>query len=97
MPDIDLFPVVMNDNNQTIFVTSDIEHGKFIHQVGGGERDFQIGKRNIIGFPDYGVPLIQRALCIRMPPGKFDQPFPSDYMHPIILSHYEINVNGCAA
>lgn len=93
VPDIDLFPVVMNGSNQTIFVTSNIEHGKFPHQVGSGERDFQICKRSIISMPDYGVPLIQRALCIRMLLRKFDQPFPGDYMHQSIISHYEINVN----
>lgn len=58
VPDIDLFSVVVNRNNQAIFVPRDIEHGKFFHLVCGGERDPQFGERGIIGFTDDGIPMV---------------------------------------
>jgi hypothetical protein len=58
MPDIDLFAVVVNGNNQPIFVPRDIEDGKFSHLVCGGERDPQFGERGIGGFTDGGIPMI---------------------------------------
>jgi hypothetical protein len=58
MPDIDLFTVVVNSNNQAIFVSPDVEHGKFSHLVCGGKRDPQFGERGIIGFTDDGMPMV---------------------------------------
>jgi len=75
MPDIDLFPVVVNGNNQSISVPRDVEHGKFLHLVCGGKRNPQFGERGVIGFPDDGVPMIQRNPRIGMLPSELDQPF----------------------
>jgi hypothetical protein len=47
MMDIDLFPVVVNGNNQAIFVSRDVEHGKLFHLVCRRERDPQFGERRI--------------------------------------------------
>ena len=58
MTDIDLFPVVVNGNNQAIFVSRDVEHGKLFHLVCRGERDPQFGERRIIGFTDNGIPMV---------------------------------------
>ena len=58
MPDIDLFPVVVNSNYQAIFVPRDVEHGKFSHLVCGRERDPQFDKRGIIGFADNSIPVV---------------------------------------
>jgi hypothetical protein len=55
MPDVDLFPVVVNGDNQAIFVSRDVEHSKFFHLVRGGERDPQFGERGIMGFIDDGM------------------------------------------
>jgi hypothetical protein len=59
-PDIDLFPVVVNGNNQAIFVSSDIKDGEFLYLVCGGERDPQFCKRGVIGFSYNGIPMVQR-------------------------------------
>jgi hypothetical protein len=76
MPDIDLFPVVVNGNNQAIFVPSDIKHGKFLHLVCRGKRNPQFRERGVIGFPYDVIPMVQWNLRIGVPPSKLDQPFP---------------------
>ena len=92
MPDIDLFPVVVNGNNQAIFVPSDIEHGKYFHLVCRGERDPQFRERGVISSPDYGIPLVQRNAGIGMLPSKLNQPFSRNDMDNTRLSQPEIVV-----
>jgi hypothetical protein len=58
MPDIDLFPVVVNSNYQAVFVSRDVEHGKFAHLVRGSERDPQFDKRGIVSFANNGIPAV---------------------------------------
>ncbi len=58
MPDIDLFPVVVNRSNQAIFITRDVEHGKFSYLVCGGKRDPQFHQRGIVRFANDGVPMV---------------------------------------
>ena len=58
MPDIDLFPVVVNGNNQAIFVPRDNEHGKLSYLVCGGERDPQFDIRGIIRFANDAIPMV---------------------------------------
>jgi hypothetical protein len=57
MTDIDLFPVVVNGNNQAILVPRDVEHGKLSYLVCGGERDPQLDKRRVVRFANDGVPM----------------------------------------
>lgn len=93
MPDIDFLSVVVDGDNQAIFVASDIEYGEFFHQVGCGECHLQLSEGCVIGFSDDGVPPIQRVPRIRMFPGELDQPLPSNDVHTDIISHNEIDVN----
>jgi hypothetical protein len=58
MPDIDLFAVVVYGNNQAIFVSRDVEHGKFSHLVCGGERGSQFDERSIISLANDGIPMV---------------------------------------
>lgn len=58
MPDIDLFPVVVNGNNQAIVVPRDVEYGKLSYLVCGGERYPQFDKRGIVRFANDGVPIV---------------------------------------
>jgi hypothetical protein len=74
MPDIDLFPVVVNGNNQAIFVPSDIKDGEFLDLVCGGECDPQFCKRGVIGYPYDGIPLVQLNPCIGVFLSKLGQP-----------------------
>ena len=92
MPDIHHFPVIVNGGNQAVFVSSDIEHGKFFHLVCRGECDPQFRKGGVISFPDYGVPVVQRNTGIGMLLSKLDQPFSRDDMDRTSLSQYEIGV-----
>ena len=80
MPDIDLFPVVVNGDNQAVFVPSDIKHGKFFHLVCRGERDPQFRKSGVIGFPNDDIPMVQRNPRIGMLPSELGQPFSRDDM-----------------
>ena len=80
MPDIDLFPVVVNGNNQSKFVPGDVEHGKFSRLVCSGECDPQFSERGVIRFPDDAIPMAQRNPRIRMLPSELDQPFSRDDM-----------------
>jgi len=80
VPYVDLFPVVMNGNNQSKFVPRYVEHGKFSHLVSGRKGNPQFGERSVIGFPDDGIPVAQRHPRIGMLPGKLDQPFSRDDM-----------------
>jgi hypothetical protein len=80
MPDIDLFPVVVNGNNQSKFVPRDVEHGKFLHLVCGRKRNRQFGERGVIGFPDDGIPVAQRNPGIGMLLSEIDQPFSRNNM-----------------
>jgi hypothetical protein len=75
VPYIGLFPVVMNGNNQSKFVASYVEDGKFSHLVCGRKGNPQFGKRSVIGFADDGIPAAQRNPRIGMPAAKLDQPF----------------------
>jgi hypothetical protein len=82
MPDIDLFPVVMNGNNQSEFVTRNVKHGKFSYLVREGERDPQFDERGVIGFTDDAIPMAQRNPSIGMLPSELGQPFSCDDMQP---------------
>jgi len=92
IPDIDFLSVIVDGDNQTIFVASDIEYGKFPHQVGCWECYLQLNQGCEIGFSDNGGPPIQRVPSIRMFPGKLDQPLPRDDVHTDTISHNEIDV-----
>lgn len=80
VPNVDLFPVVVNGNNQSKFVPRYIEHGKFSHLVCGGKGNPQFGERRVIGFPNDGIPVVKRNPRIGMLPGELDQPFSRDNM-----------------
>ncbi len=96
MPNIDFLPIVMNRRNQSVFIPPDVENGKAVHLIGGGKSGFQVSERNIIGFADDGMPMIQRGKCIGIFSGELDQPLSRDDMHDFILSQFEITVNGTA-
>jgi hypothetical protein len=81
MPDIDLFSVVVNGNNQAIFVSRDVEHGKLSYLVYEGKRDPQIDKRCVVRFANDGKPMVQRNPCIGMFASELDQPSSRDDMH----------------
>jgi hypothetical protein len=81
MPDIDLFPVIVNGNYQAIFVSRDVEHGKVSYLVRRGKRDPQFGERGEICFVDDAIPMVQRNSRIGMLAGELDQPFSRNDMH----------------
>jgi hypothetical protein len=83
MPDIDLFPVVVNGDNQSEFVT-DVKHGTFLYLVRERERDPQFDERGVVGFPDDAIPMAQRNPSIGMLPSELGQPFSRDDMQPRI-------------
>ena len=58
MPDVDLLPIIVNGNNQAIFVPCDIEHRKLSYLVCGGERDPQLDKRGIVRFANDTIPMV---------------------------------------
>ena len=80
MPDIDLFPVIVNGNNQAIFVSCDIENRRFSDLICGGKRDPQLGKRGIVRFANDSIPTIQGNPCIGMRAGELNQSFSRDDM-----------------
>ena len=59
--DVNLLSVVMNGNNQTVFIPSDVEDRELPDLVRGGKCDLQVGEGGIIGLPDNGKPVKQRG------------------------------------
>ena len=90
VPDVHLLSIVMNGNNQTVFIPSDVEDRELPHLVRGGKCDPQVGEGGIIGFPDNGKPVKQRGPRSRMFVREFDQPPSGDDMHSAMVSQYEI-------
>jgi hypothetical protein len=80
VPDIDLFSVVVNGNNQAIFVPRDVEHGKFSYLVCRGKCNPQFDKRRIVRFANDGIPMVQRNPRIGILPSELDQPSARDDM-----------------
>ena len=58
MSDIDLLAVVVDGNDQAIFVSRDVEHSKLSYLVYRGECGPQFDERGIIGLTDDDVPMV---------------------------------------
>jgi len=95
--DVNLLSVVMNGNNQTVFIPSDVEDRELPDLVRGGKCDLQVGEGGIIGLPDNGKPVKQRGPRSRMFVREFDQPPSGDDMHRAMVSQYEILCQGRSA
>lgn len=92
VPDKNLLSVVMNGNNETVLISSDIEDREMPGLVRGGKRDSQMGEGGIISLPDNGKPVVQRDPRIRMCLSEFGQPPSGDDMHTDTVSQYEIRI-----
>lgn len=95
--DVNLLSVVMNGNNQTVFIPSDVEDRELPDLVRGGKCDLQVGEGGIIGLPDNGKPVKQRGPRSRMFVREFDQPPSGDDMRRAMVSQYEILCQGRSA
>jgi hypothetical protein len=81
VPDVHFLSVVMNRNNQTVFIPSDIEGRELLDLVRGGKCDLQVGEGGVIGLPENGKPVKQRGSRSRMFVRELDQPPSGDDMH----------------
>jgi hypothetical protein len=77
--------VIMNCGNDSGLVASYIENGWPSHLVGAWKCLLQLNKCTEIGALYNSVPGGERARTIRVPAGKFVQPFFRDHMHRIYL------------
>jgi hypothetical protein len=85
MPDIDLFPVKMNGDNQAIFISRDIENGKVFYLVRREKRDLQFRERGKIGFINDAIPMAQRNSRVGVLASELNQPFSRNDVHTRII------------
>jgi hypothetical protein len=80
--DIDNLEVILNSNDDPVFIPFDIEY----HTVAGQETGVPVNILDIrgtfpSGMPNIEIPCLQRLLRIRVLFPKFTQRFPRDYAH----------------
>ena len=59
LPNIDLFSIEMDDGNETVFITTDIEYYIAINIICTGEMLSQLAERIIVGSLDDSIPSIK--------------------------------------
>lgn len=90
MPNIDFSAVKMDSRNEPKFVAANIEHypGSYFIRRGKGQAQFIETMK--LGTLDHLKPSRKRQLAIWVLLPKLAQSFARDYMHEVILSHFEI-------